>query len=363
MDFSQSLFDILGVFIAFICIILLLSLVVTSMIQAIQAFLRLRARNLKKGLQSIIENLYGKNSDDAGKLALKVLHAKNICFLGRINERPDISLKRFLGPPVSYINPGDLPRAFKHAGLDDAEDEARAKEIKASFDKLWNQLENRFLLRIRFITIVCSIVVAGYFQISTPDLLKKLSTNKAWQDQVTAAVKGVQGPVAESQGKAMSQKALADLAVEYPEVQKKIETLGSIGPDRASIVAGLETILADTGERKAEIIDRYNALLYVMMTEQIDAAAKKTGETVGTLARIDINGWPQKWNFYYDGSVQVRNIVGVLLTAVLLSMGAPFWFERLKEAVKLRDILSKGIKIEDDKKTDGSGKKQDGGTA
>ena len=219
------------------------------------------------------------------------------------------------------------------------------------------------MIRIRFITIVCSIVVAGYFQISTPDLLKKLSTNKAWQDQVTAAVKGVQGPVAESQGKALSQKALANLMVEYPEVQKKIETVGSIGPDRSSIVAGLETILADTGERKAEIIDRYNELLYVMMTEQIDAAAKKAGETVGTLAKIDINGWPQKWNYYYDGSVQVRNIVGVLLTAVLLSMGAPFWFERLKEAVKLRDILSKGIKIEDDKKTDGSGKKQDGGTA
>ena len=116
MDFSHSLFDILGVFIAFICIILLLSLVVTSMIQAIQAFLRLRARNLKKGLQSIIENLYGKNSDDAGKLALKVLHAKNICFLGRINDRPDISLKRFLGPPVSYVDPGDLPRALINCG-------------------------------------------------------------------------------------------------------------------------------------------------------------------------------------------------------------------------------------------------------
>ncbi len=301
MDFSHSLFDILGVFIAFICIMLLLSLVVTSMIQVIQASLRLRARNLKKGLQSIIENLYGKDSGDAGKLALKVLHAKNICFLGRINDRPDISLKRFLGPPVSYVDPRDLPRAFKHAGLDDAEEEARAKEIKASFDKMWNQLENRFLLRIRFVTIICAIIVAGYFQISTPDLLKKLSANQAGQGQAAAAVNGAQGPAAGSQGKEVVQKALARLAAEYPEVQKEIE--------------------------------------------------------------IDIDGWPEKWAFYYDGSVQVRNIVGVLITAVLLSMGAPFWFERLKEAVKLRDVLSKGIKMDGDKKTDGSGKKQDGGPA
>jgi hypothetical protein len=35
-------------------------------------------------------------------------------------------------------------------------------------------------------------------------------------------------------------------------------------------------------------------------------------------------------------------IIGVLITAILLSCGAPFWFEQLKNVASLRDALSKG---------------------
>jgi hypothetical protein len=45
--------------------------------------------------------------------------------------------------------------------------------------------------------------------------------------------------------------------------------------------------------------------------------------------------------------VQWGNVIGVLVTAILLSFGAPFWFERLKNVVKFKDALSKGLKMED----------------
>ena len=79
-------------------------------------------------------------------------------------------------------------------------------------------------------------------------------------------------------------------------------------------------------------------------------AAKEMAAAMGKLSKYDISGWPLGWKFYYkSGSVEWANLVGVLITAILLSFGAPFWFERLKEVLKLKDTLSKGIKPEEDK--------------
>ena len=45
--------DILGIMIAFVSIILLLSILVTAVVQFVQAGLQLRARNLRKGLADL----------------------------------------------------------------------------------------------------------------------------------------------------------------------------------------------------------------------------------------------------------------------------------------------------------------------
>jgi hypothetical protein len=357
MEVSKNLFDILGIFIGFVCVILLLSIVVTSMVQTIQASIRLRARNLQKGIQTIIETLYGNEDHDPKVLALRALHAKSVCFFGRIDNRPEISLKRFLGPPISYIDPKDLPKALKMAGLEDAEINEKAKQITESFNKMWNQLENRFMVRIRFVTIVCAIIVAGYFQVSTPDLLKKLSVNKPFRDEIERVARGIEKPLALPTYGALSEKALATLEGEFPEVEEKIEGASGVGVDKADLIEELETLLTGMGERKDKIIERYNELLDGMYIEQRDAAITAAKDAEGTLATIDITGWPEHWTFYYkNGAVKWGNTIGVLITAVLLTFGAPFWFERLKEALRLKDVLSKGIKPEDSKESKKSDK-------
>ena len=353
MEASHSLFDILGIFIGFICIILLLSIVVTSMVQTIQASLRLRGRNLQKGIQTLIETLYGKEGHDPKELALKALHAKSICFFGRIDDRPEIRFKRFWGPPVSYMDPEDLPKALRMAGLEDAQLRDRAKQITESFNKMWNQLENRFMMRIRLVTVVCAIIVAGYFQVSAPALLKKLSMDEPWRDQVERVAAGVKKPAVLPTYDEASEKALAMLQGEYPAVEEKIEEASGVGADKAALIAELETLLSGMGERKDKIIERYKELLDGLYTEQREAAVKAARDAGGMLARVDIAGWHEKWAFYFKngtvrwGNVKWGNFIGVLMTAVLLTFGAPFWFERLKEALKLKDILSKGIKPED----------------
>ena len=59
------------------------------------------------------------------------------------------------------------------------------------------------------------------------------------------------------------------------------------------------------------------------------------------LSLINVTPWRYGTVFYlHNGNVQLRNILGVLATAILLSLGAPFWFKTLKRGLALRDVLS-----------------------
>ena len=58
---------------------------------------------------------------------------------------------------------------------------------------------------------------------------------------------------------------------------------------------------------------------------------------VSTLATFDMTPWREGARFYVDsGGVKWSAALGVLATAIL---GAPFWYERLEEAAKLKDLL------------------------
>ena len=347
MDLTQGLFDIIGIIIGFISIILLLSMVVTSLVQAFQAVVHLRARNLKRGIQSIIENIWNVNPQESNEFALKTLNAKNICILDRKND-PTTKINRLIGPKITYIDPKELPQALKEAGLD--LNEESKKEVLDRFDKIWNQLESRFLFRIRLITIAFSLVVAAYFQISAPALLSKLSLDDVYRAKIVADAEGnkILGsiPVYEN----VTEKALAMLEAEFPEVEEKIEEASGVGEGKDSLIAELDYVLADLAENKEEILDRYNELLDSLYAEQKEAALKQAEAAISTLSKYDITGWPQGIVFYHkNGSIKWANIVGVLITAILLSFGAPFWFDRLQDVIKLKDALSKGIKPEKDK--------------
>ena len=84
----------------------------------------------------------------------------------------------------------------------------------------------------------------------------------------------------------------------------------------------------------------------------LDPAIKQTLETQGLKLIPDysthvrkIDGWPDWWVFTEpDGTTGKRlwnrHFFGVLASAALLSLGAPFWFNALKTATTLRPIVA-----------------------
>src|ERR1700751_2515186 len=104
--------QVLGVLIAFVTVILLLSMVVTGMVQATQATLRLRSRNLQQGVASLLAK-HAQSPLSASEyrgFAARVLNHDNIAVLTKV-DRPDSWPRRLLGPKVSWVDPPELAKA------------------------------------------------------------------------------------------------------------------------------------------------------------------------------------------------------------------------------------------------------------
>jgi hypothetical protein len=349
MNWNQNLFDIIGILIGFISIILFLSLIVTSLVQATTSSIRLRARNLKKGLTSLINNVFDKPIIESKNYALKVLNAKNVAVIGHREDPTKLGWK-LLGPVISYIKKEELPEALKNAGLE-LNGQIVTKTFE-TFDRMWNQLDKRFLLFVRLITLGWAVAVAVYFQVSAPELLKRLSVDDNLRASITAEAQNIVSNVKKSLEKIgnyqnISQKALIVIENEYPNLKEKLEDVSGNGSSKESLLNELELVLADEGNID-DILQRYDEILENLYKEKKAAALDQAYTTMDVLSKFNITAWSKGGDFYIkNGDLKFNNIIGVLITAALLSFGAPFWFDRLQDVLKLRDMLSKGIKQED----------------
>ncbi len=63
----------------------------------------------------------------------------------------------------------------------------------------------------------------------------------------------------------------------------------------------------------------------------------------GQLSALSFNITPDKWPEYYAKAQisSLTNWIGIIFSTILISLGAPFWFNRLKDMASLRDKLSK----------------------
>ncbi|MGD8912510.1 MAG: hypothetical protein PVI97_15840 [Candidatus Thiodiazotropha sp.] len=339
---ESPFFDILGALIGFITVMLLLSMIITALVQATQSLLRLRGRNLLFGLATII----GESSDDmswksAKDKARMILNDSNApVLLGRAGR--DEKLGKLIGPQVSWLDPDQLKTILDNcpANLDT---EVKIK-IHKRFAILDNVLRKRFLRNMRLWTILWALPVAFYFQVSAPAVFRDFLNDPELRAQALRMAPELQARTqatldSQVSYEQVSVKALDKLAEQHPELRETLEEASGIGKNKVSIVDELAMVL-DDNPQKAAILAEYEAILDANYTEQLDAALEAIGVNVTDLRRFNIDPWSKRWTFYVNNGVpQWPNIVGVIMTMIFLSFGAPFWFNALKSFVNLRDAL------------------------
>lgn len=288
-------------------------------------------------------------------------------------------LKKSVDPKTEEMIQGVAMQANKLIGTEINEAKALiahyANMTDATFvnlEKGFNSVQDRarqwFALHTRLITIAAAIVAAFVLQLDTIALIKRLSTDADLRAKLVA----VSGPIQQqadkildkSQGplidQAMHQAAIAELAKTYPDVPSGLGTHADFATiDEAKTwLAG--QLAADA--RRETVIAAYEGLISKAKLEGYVAAMQKLVATTG----LDLlpspyplefsPGWTKKWGmprlFITDGwSWPKRRLLGIFISAALLSLGAPFWFNTLKSLTNLRPTLANAI---DQKPTQGS---------
>lgn len=354
--------DILATIIAFISVILLLSVVVTSLVQIAQALLRLRGRNLMKALAALLlnartkckkeEDLTSEEKKQARIDATKIMNAPNVALTDRV-QKPEGWLRYWVaGPNVSWIDPDDLADAIKLSGVK-VRGKTR-KKLAEDFRKSETHMTKRFLRMTRGWSVGWAVVVAFAFQISAPALFNELASDSERRDMIVADAEDLliyhNESIANVNFNLVAPKALERLAERHPEHQAAIEEASGVGTTRTFVIEELELALEDVPERDA-LVTEYGELMNEVTNEVLDESAENLKYAVSQLRQYRIELWSRGSAYYWNEDrklPRVGNVIGVLITAILLSFGGAFWFEQLRNVVSLRDSLAgKSKKPED----------------
>lgn len=317
--------DILATLTGFVGILLLLSLVVTGIVQALQA-LGLREKSLKEGLQDLLDAI-GISNVAAATSATEVLRAPE-----SLGASKNLAAKK----ARTWITQEELLGILKRKG---ATDEQLKKALEL-FPRMEEASKESFTHRVRQITFACAFVVALLFQVSTPALLRRLSTDPELRSRADTVAREAH-TLAESwmaRDRAYVDsvpRVLEELAAAHPDQRDAIEDHGACGQNRTELIAEMQDALAALpAAARKPILDDFIA--------RIDKApgVTKPGNPADLLARVDIAAWGEGWSFYWrEGTPDFSNILGVLATAILLTFGAPFWYDTLTVLLTVRDAL------------------------
>ena len=199
--------------------------------------------------------------------------------------------------------------------------------------------------RIRIVTALVAVAVALVVHLDAISLINRLSADDALRDQLVAA------------------------AVERGSGRRPPNSVTSTPPDAAAMppatpTPGTAAMVAGAVESAAA--DEAAANQSTAADEATEASAAERGGDRAGRARSDcrdprrwrrrargirpprlppfIRGWKDRWST--DGGPPgwgelFMRLFGILLSAALLSLGAPFWYSTLGSLVKLRSVISR----------------------
>lgn len=364
------LLNTLDTFIGFAGIMLTLSLLVTALVQFVQNGLQLRARNLRSGLESLLEKLFDDGSQArSGDSATKVENKASDEEESNAQPTPALTpeelrkavlelapfvpseppktffhrvvrwLERCFSPTTTWVSPAEL---IEHLDTKNVRLSTTEKErLPLLFQRMEDYMRKRFISHVRMITIACAALVAGYFQLSTPELLGRLSRDDTYRARAASEARMLaqNAPAllaASTNYQNVSAMALSLLATRHPEHAALIERASGLGQSREEIVDELKVQTASLPPAtQTQLICEYEQALTDLHVQAMLQSREQMGFLTDQLGRFDITPWPHGWSYYNN----LQNCLGVVMTAIFLTFGAPFWYERLRDLIQLRDAL------------------------
>ena len=202
----------------------------------------------------------------------------------------------------------DLANDVRHAMaiLQEARSQFVAK-VHGWFDQTIDRVSARFTVTARIVTFIASILVAVTIQLDTFALVNRLSVDdqfrSAAQQGANNLLNATSDPTSTASGTTGSN---SPASVSTPSVSTPSATAPASSVSTPSAAANTKTVQ----KKYYDLLSNYGMVALP----------------------TDWQTWRDKWT--------LGKIPGILLSALLLSMGAPFWYGRLQDLLKLRSTLA-----------------------
>jgi hypothetical protein len=378
--------------IAFVAVILLLSLVITTLVQMTSWFFKFRESTLLWGITRVLRQLAPPelSQDSISKLATQVANHES---LQNRDSRPAnaISFDEFVKvlqligesssneagmakvlaalrtAPLQEVNSlataltAALSVAFpqQRVQVEDAVERVKAKALEAGnklrfwFDTIMARTTERFTWNTRRVTVIAAIGVAVLARVDSVDILRQLAqkpdvrakivqmamSDQTWKQAseiLEPAATETRPPSTEARG-GLSAANLAPL----PGALKAIKLLHPeipadfVGANSSDLAAWKQALAAKVPpELEERILAEFTA---EYGKQELDRLLGQVKTLHGTLSQTALDLAPFSWRDY------PKHIPGVLLSVFLLSLGAPFWFNTLRRLSNLRPLLARKV--------------------
>lgn len=315
----------LGILIGFSTIILLFALLVTTLSQAIQTLAALRMRNLRKGIAWLLQETYGKTPEGAHRLAQA--------------EQLRTLVHGLVTPDVTWLNQDELLSDLKDRGIELRD--ALLARFRLQFDVMTRYTTHNFTRLMQAISFFLALSLAILFQLDCLALLKRLSADPAYLarvDALTLSRVAADAPpdAATPPFAALRDESLRRFKDKHPQARPALEKFSSSATDSAPFATELQAALTAHQVPQVEaLMAAYREIVDELRLEALRQQLKTARTLTDELAAIDLTIWPKGIGFYCDPA----RFLGVLMSAVFISLGAPFWYNTLKNLTNLRDML------------------------
>jgi len=364
------LLDMLGILVGFMAVMLLLSLVVTALTEFLQSLLRLRPRNLTFCLTSLLEQALapapgeapGENGAEpaaapasaappdprqAGKLARGIMRLHRFqprrqAVTAGAGVSAGVAAAIAPAPPLSSIDLQAVQDGLVRQGVELSP--RQAERLERLCPEAQASMRARFERNVKRVAFALAVLVAFVMQVSSLSLLSRLADDAEFRARAVAAGErladageGGDGLILSPRSyEEVSEAALADLQRRHPEEAEYLEQASGIGASRTDILAELDLILREESHpNRTALLEEYARLLDAEHRRSIGRSLAQLGRNEAELAALDIRPWHSGWAYYREW----ENVLGVAITAILISLGAPFWHDLLRKTVSvLRDV-------------------------
>jgi hypothetical protein len=236
-----------------------------------------------------------------------------------------------------------------------------------NLEKWFNSAQDRaqqwFTFHTHLITIVAAFIAAFVLQLDTLDLIKRISADSELRDKLVAASPNLQGLASDvlTQQKdrisASTHKAtIVALRRTYPQLSAVLADHGDFA-STTEAQAWLGDRLKTNPDCESIISQYLQNVTALKLQSSLDLMTKVAGTSPIQLLPypypVTLNkDWPHDWGWF--GVLHVfkfrdawswppHRLFGILISAALLSLGAPFWFNMLKSLTNLRPKLADEI--------------------